>query len=174
MRPTINLSEPEINTHVRFISDKNMPFESLPRAPFLMICPSVSSSPRWLLRHHLIYALRTDQSVQVSQFNTWTSDFGLTSSFNWLHISDCLLCKIEFSQFRSGERRGDPFLCVSVQSTPTKIAFSPSPPLPIQPGPSLLLLLHVNIATTAAVAAFLPPQASLDTPTHLPPPWLCY
>lgn len=155
LRPTINLSEPEINTHVGFISDKNMPFESLPRVPVLMICPSVSSSPRRLLRHHLIYALRTDQSVQVSQFNIWTSDFGLSSSFNWLHISDCLLCKTEFSQFRSGERGGDPFLCISVQSTPTKLAFSPPPPP--QPGPSLLLLLHVNIATTAAVAAFLPP-----------------
>lgn len=125
LRPTINLSEPEINTHVGFISDKNMPFESLPRVPVLMICPSVSSSPRRLLRHHLIYALRTDQSVQVSQFNIWTSDFGLSSSFNWLHISDCWLCKTEFSQFRSGERGGDPFLCISVQSTPTRLAFSP-------------------------------------------------
>lgn len=73
LRPTINLSEPEINTHARFISEKNMPFESLPRVPFLMIRPSVSSSPCWLLRHHLIYALRTDQSVQVSQFNIWTT-----------------------------------------------------------------------------------------------------
>lgn len=50
---------------MRFISDKNMLFESLPRALFLMICPSVSSSLRWLLCHHLIYALRSDQSVPV-------------------------------------------------------------------------------------------------------------
>lgn len=63
--------------------------------------------------------------------------------------------------------------CGEHQLSYLSFSFSLSPSLP-QPGPSLLLLLHVNIAKTPSVAAFLPPQASLDTPTHLPPPCLCY
>lgn len=58
-------SDPKINTQIRFISDKIVLFESLPRALLLMICPSVSSSLRWLLCHRRIYALWSDQSVPV-------------------------------------------------------------------------------------------------------------
>lgn len=61
----MNLAEPKIKTHIRFISDKNMLFESLPHALLLMICPSVSSSLWWLLCHRFIYALWSDQSVLV-------------------------------------------------------------------------------------------------------------
>lgn len=121
--------------------------------------------------------------IKVSQFNDiclyvwrWSSEGWFDEFFNWL-CPECLLYKtlskiwrrIQFRTEHCGDLRLQVFLCISVQMN--KLIVSRFLSLD-HPGPSLLLL-RVNIATTPSVA-FLPPQASLGTPTHLPPPCLCY